>query len=195
MSNTHTHDHHDAGAKSIFGIWVFILSDAIMFAVLFSAYAVLHDQTYGAAGIGQVATLPYMLVATYVLLISSLTVGFAQVAINKGCVKATWFWLLLTIVASLGFVFMQETTFAHLINSGNSWQKSAFLSAFFTLVGGHWFHVIIGVVWALVLMIQLACQGASSTMKTRVVCLGMFVHYLNMLWVFTFAIVYLLGAA
>lgn len=194
MSNVHTHDHHDSGAKSIFGIWIYILSDAIMFAALFSAYAVLHDQTYGAAGIQQVATLPFILVATYVLLFSSLTVGFANVAMKKGCAKAAWFWLLVTALCSLAFVLMQETSFANLIYSGNTWQKSAFLSAFFTLVGCHWIHVIIGIVWAVILMIQMAYQGTSASMQTRFKCLGMFVHYMNVVWVFIFAIVYLMGA-
>lgn len=194
MSDLHHHYSEETSAKSIFGVWVYLLSDAVMFAVLFSSYAVLHSNTFGAANITQIATLPFVLCVTYVLLASSLTVGFASVATQNGKKGAAIFWLLVTGVLSVVFMAMIETMLANLYASGNTWHDSAFLSIFYTLIAAHWVHVLIALVWNVMIIFQLFSRTADLQMTTRVKSLGMLTHYVNIIWVFIFAIVFLMGA-
>ncbi len=190
------HHHHqlEARDKVVFGFWIFVLSDFVLFSVLFVSYVVLHKNTYGGAGIHQVATLPYVLLETFLLLTSNLAAGFAYWAVNKKASGQTVFWLIVTFGLALLFVLMGFNQFHNLIASGNSWQRSAFLSSFFGLVGIHWLHVIVGMLWIVILLIQFGMKGASFTMQTRVRCLGIFWNFLNLVWLFIFVIVYLMGA-
>lgn len=188
------HDDHGASSRAVYGFWVFLLSDLIMFSALFASYAVLRNNTFGGIGIQGVATLPYILVMTIVLIASSFTAGLSSAAFDKGSKCAVMFWLLVTLVITIVFIGMEQHQFASLIHSGNTWQRSAFLSAFFTLTGLHWFHVVFAAIWVVVLLIQFMGQGLTAVMRTRVTCLAMFFHFLNILWMFIFVIVYLMGA-
>jgi len=165
-----------------------------MFAAMFAAYVVLHNNTFGAATVKDVASLPYVFVLTAILLASSFTVGLASIAFDRGRRIGVNFWLLVTFALGLTFVLMQHQVFQHLLATGNSWHRSAFLSIYFTLIGGHWFHVIIALLWILVLLIQFPKLGFTYVMRTRLTCLSMFVHFITIMWVFIFAIVYLMGA-
>jgi cytochrome o ubiquinol oxidase subunit 3 len=192
---THAHDHHvEAGDRAIFGFWTFLLSDFIMFAALFASYVVLQHNTYGGIGIKDIVGLPYVLITGFALLVSSFTYGLSSVAFDRTRKAQALFWLLITFLFGLAFVLFEGHLFSVLIDTGNTWHKSAFLSIYFTLLGIHWFHVIVALLWAVVVFFQLSAKGLTSVMRTRLTCLGMFFHFLNIIWIFIFAIVYLMGA-
>ena len=192
----HSHDHHEMETRSkvLFGFWTFILSDFILFAALFASYVVLKDNTYGAAGIQQVATLPYALVMSLVLLGCSLVSGFTLQAFKSSSKGGALFWMLVTFVLGLVFFGMDYNQLHHLYITGNSWHKSAFLSIFFTLIGMHMAHFFVALLWMLILFVQVMVKGTSFFMETRVKTLTLFINFLNMLWAFIFVIVYLMGA-
>lgn len=190
----HAHHEHETSSKVLYGFWLFILSDFVLFATLFACYAVLSPNTYGGIGIQQVATLPYVLVASLLLLTCSFTYGLSAVSAQNLKKGLTQFWLLITLLFGLGFVGMEYHEFANLFLQGYTWQNSAFLSAFFALVGIHWLHTLVALIWIVILMIQLASHSISSTMRTKLACLGLFIHFLNIIWIFIFTVVYLMGA-
>lgn len=192
---THAHDHHvEAADRAIFGFWTFLLSDFIMFAAMFACYVVLQHNTYGSIGIKDIVGLSYVLITGFALLVTSFTYGLSSVAFDRSQKGQTLFWLLVTFAFGLVFILMEWHQFAVLIDSGNTWHKSAFLSIYFTLLGIHWFHVIAALLWAVVVFLQLSAKGLTTVMRTRLTCLGMFFHFLNIIWIFIFAIVYLMGA-
>ena len=193
-SLTYHEHHHDADATDLFGFWIYILSDCVLFAILFATYAVLHLNVYGGPGIKELTNLPYVLTETMVLLVSSFTYGLAILALYKSKMKSLLSWLFLTFLLGLGFVGMEIYEFVHLCLEGHSWQSSAALSAFFTLVGTHGLHVSLGLLWMLVLMIQLCCFRLTPQMKKRLAYLGLFWTFLDIVWIFVFTIVYLMGA-
>ncbi|MDF2940572.1 MAG: cytochrome o ubiquinol oxidase subunit [Gammaproteobacteria bacterium] len=190
----HDHHHEDTSSKVVFGFWAYIMTDFIMFAALFATYDVLRNNTYGGIGIGQVANLPFVLTQTLILLASTLTCGFAKAASHNNNKKGVLLWLAVSFVLGLIFASMGLHQLACLVASGSSWQTSAFLSAYFTLIIGHAIHVIVAMLWIVVLMIQFMSQDLSSTMKTRITCLSLFWNFISIVWVFIFIIVYLMGA-
>lgn len=194
MSTTAANHHPKANDKVVFGLWTFILSDCILFATLFVCYAVLHTHTYGNIGIKSVAQLPYVFITGLFLLATSMTYGFSSYGFEKGKKGVVWFWLLITLILGLAFVGFEYHEFAYLLHHGASWKDSAFLSAFFALVGIHWFHVIGALIWLAVLLIQFLSQPLNDMMRTRLTCVGLFIHFLNAIWIFIFTLVYLLGA-
>lgn len=196
-TNMHAHEHHGnklLDSKVIFGFWIFIMTDVIMFAALFATYAVLSGNTYGNIGIKQAASLPHILVQTLILLTSAFTYGIASVNSLKAGTNKTMLWLGITLLLGIAFFVMSYQGLAGLASSGHSWQKSAFLSAYFTLIGLQAVHVLAALVWIVILMIQLPMQKLTTTMRTRLACFGLFWDFLVMLWLLIFAIVYLMGA-
>lgn len=190
------HDHHEqeSFSKVTFGFWIFLLSNCSMFAALFAAYDVLKNHTLNGISIRDTASLPYVLLQSLLLLACPLFCGIAQSAFYKKNNGAIIFSLLLLFIFSLAFIFMQGSEFAHLIQEGNNWQKSAFLSIFFSLLGIYSLNLLVAMLWAFILMIQFAMKGPIAAMRTRLVCLSMFVIFLNIIWLFIFTIVYLMGA-
>lgn len=199
---THTLDHHDhdhdhqhhADTTDIFGFWIYIMSDCILFASLFATYAVLFKNTYGGPGIKEISSLPYVLVETFCLLISSVTYGLAVLAVYQKNTARVMMWLMITFLFGLGFVGMEINEFVHLFLEGHGWQTSAALSAFFTLVGTHGLHVSMGLLWMGILMFQLWKFKLNPMMAKRITYLGLFWHFLDIVWIFVFTIVYLMGA-
>lgn len=190
-----THDHHhNTDNMDIFGFWVYIMSDCILFAIIFATYAVLHTSTYGGPGIKQLTNMPYILGETMALLASSFTYGLAILAMYKKDQKQVMSWLIMTFVFGVTFVFMEVSEFVHLAVEGHSWQSSAALSAFFTLVGTHGFHVSMGLLWMLVAMIQLGIYGITPAMTRRLTYLGLFWAFLDIVWIFVYTVVYLMGS-
>ncbi|GAA4497384.1 cytochrome o ubiquinol oxidase subunit III [Pseudaeromonas paramecii] len=187
------HEHHDAGGSKVFGFWIYLMSDCILFACLFATYAVLTTGTAGGPTGKEIFELPYVLVETFCLLISSVTYGFAVLAMNQGNQAGVQRWLGITFLFGLAFIGMEINEFAHLIHEGYGPQRSGFLSGFFTLVGTHGLHVTAGLVWMLVLMVQIARKGLTARMNTRIMCLSLFWHFLDVVWICVFSIVYLLG--
>ncbi|ALA24835.1 cytochrome o ubiquinol oxidase subunit III [Piscirickettsia salmonis] len=190
----HHDGHHDDDSKDIFGFWIYIMSDCILFAIIFATYAVLHNNTFGGPSAAELASIPFILTETILLLVSSFTYGLAMLARNKGDAGQVLMWLVITFVLGLSFVAMELYEFAHLIHEGNSWQRSGFLSAFFTLVGTHGLHVTMGLIWMVVMIVQVYQNGINPLMTKRLTCLGLFWHFLDVVWIFVFSIVYLMGA-
>lgn len=186
--------YEDSNSKVIFGFWIFILTDFILFAALFAAYAVLHNNTYGGLGIKDIVDLPYSLLQSLIFVSSSLSYGLGIVALKKGDQRTLMFWLGVTFLLGLTFVCLEFNEFAKLVQNGHSWQSSAFFSSFFTLVGLQGIHVTVGLLWIVIVMIQLYMQRITPMMRTRLACLGLFWDFLNIIWIFIFSIVYLMGA-
>ncbi|MGK0663926.1 cytochrome o ubiquinol oxidase subunit III [Serratia marcescens] len=187
------HGHHDAGETKVFGFWIYLMSDCILFASLFATYAVLVNGTAGGPTGKDIFDLKFVLVETFLLLFSSITYGMAMIAMNKGKVGGVNTWLFLTFLFGLGFVAMEIYEFHHLIAEGFGPDRSAFLSSFFALVGTHGLHVTSGLIWIIVLMIQVSKFGLTATNKTRLMCLSLFWHFLDVVWICVFTVVYLLG--
>jgi len=196
MTHTATdlHHHHDTGTIDVFGFWIYILTDCVLFATLFAAFAVLHDNTYGGPGIKELASLPYVFAETLFLLASSFTYGLAMLSLYKGKTNRVITWLMITFLLGLSFIVMEVNEFIHLYLEHHSWHSSAALSAFFTLVGTHGLHVTLGLIWMAVMMIQLSIYKNTPTISKRLTYLGLFWHFLDIVWIFVFTIVYLMGA-
>lgn len=192
--NVHDEAHHpDMGANKIFGFWVYMMSDCIIFATLFATYAVMVNNLAGGPSGKQIFELPYVLVETALLLLSSITYGMAVIAMNKQCKEGVNGWLAVTFLLGLGFIGMEVYEFHKLIVEGFGPDRSGFLSGFFTLVGTHGLHVTAGLVWMLVMMIQVAMRGINETIRIRILCLSLFWHFLDVVWILVFTIVYLMG--
>lgn len=188
------HEHHDTGSTKIFGFWIYLMSDCILFATLFATYAVLVNGTAGGPTGKDIFSLPFVLVETFLLLLSSITYGFAVLAMNKGQKKQVNAWLAFTFLSGLGFVTMEIFEFHELIMEGYGPNHSAFLSSFFALVGTHGLHVTLGLIWILVMMVQVSQRGLNAMNQTRLMCLSLFWHFLDVIWICVFTVVYLLGA-
>jgi cytochrome o ubiquinol oxidase subunit 3 len=186
--------HHDTDDKNIFGFWVYLMTDLIMFASLFATYAVLRNNTFGGISIHEIFNGPFVLTETLVLLTSSLTVGLAMIESRHN--KKTTALILFGLTFLLGSIFlvMELTEFTKLFQEGNGFQKSAFLSSFFTLVGTHGLHIATGLFWMLLLMIQTLRRGLTTSILRKLTLFGMFWHFLDIVWIFIFTIVYLMGA-
>ncbi|MEN4851112.1 cytochrome o ubiquinol oxidase subunit III [Pantoea agglomerans] len=188
------HGHHDSGANKVFGFWIYLMSDCIIFATLFATYAVMVNNTAGGPAGKDIFELPFVLVETALLLLSSITYGMAVISMNKEQKGAVIGWLALTFLFGLGFIGMEIYEFHHLIAEGFGPDRSGFLSGFFTLVGTHGLHVTSGLIWMLVLMFQISKRGLNATNRTRIMCLSLFWHFLDVVWICVFTVVYLMGA-
>ncbi|WJV55060.1 cytochrome o ubiquinol oxidase subunit III [Pectobacteriaceae bacterium CE90] len=188
------HGHHDTGATKVFGFWIYLMSDCILFACLFATYSVLVNGVAGGPTGKDIFELPFVLVETFALLFSSITYGMAIVAMNKGKKSQVTTWLALTFLCGLVFIMMEVYEFHHLIAEGFGPDRSAFLSAFFALVGTHGIHVTSGLIWIIIMMIQVSRRGLTATNQTRLMCLSLFWHFLDVVWICVFTVVYLMGA-
>lgn len=185
-------DHHPQPSTMI-GFWLYLMSDCLMFAVLFAVYAVL-GRSYAAGPSGaDLFNLPLIAANTALLLASSITYGFAMIAMLKGNKRGVLSWLAITGLLGLGFLSLELYEFNHLIHEGAGPWRSAFLSSFFTLVGTHGLHVTFGTIWLVVLMVQVSKLGLTSANKRRLICLSMFWHFLDLIWIGVFTFVYLMG--
>ncbi|ADX46825.1 MULTISPECIES: cytochrome o ubiquinol oxidase subunit III [Comamonadaceae] len=175
------------------GFWLYLMSDCLIFAALFATYGVL-GRSYAAGPTGaQLFDLSLVAINTAFLLLSSITFGFAMLQKQKGNVGGTLGWLAVTGLFGLCFLGLELYEFHHLIHEGAGPQRSAFLSAFFTLVGTHGLHVTFGLIWLVVLMIQISKHGLIHENKRRLMCLSMFWHFLDVVWIGVFTFVYLMG--
>ena len=188
------HGHHDAGANKVFGFWIYLMGDCIIFATLFATYAVMVNNTAGGPAGKDIFELPFVLVETALLLLSSITYGMAVIAMNNQNKGSVISWLALTFLFGAGFIGMEIYEFHHLIKEGFGPDRSGFLSAFFTLVGTHGLHVTSGLIWMAVMMFQISKRGLTATNRTRIMCLSLFWHFLDVVWICVFTVVYLMGA-
>jgi cytochrome o ubiquinol oxidase subunit III len=185
--------HKEVTERTILGFWHYIMSDCILFATLFVTYAVLHNNTYGGPTSRQLFDLPYVLTETLILLTSSLACGLGLLEARRRDKNKTMIFFGATFLLGLAFLALEINEFYHLVQEGNSWQKSAFLSAYFTLVGTHGLHVASGLLWILVLMAQAWFGGLTWVIIKRFMCLSLFWHFLDIVWIFIFTLVYLMG--
>lgn len=185
--------HHEEGASTSIGFWVYLMSDCLMFAVLFAVYGVLSGSYAAGPGPKDLFDLELVALNTGFLLISSITFGFAMLAMFKGNQKSTLLWLAVTLLFGLCFLYVEIYEFRHLIHEGAGPQRSAFLSAFFALVGTHGLHVTFGSIWLVTLMVQISQRGLIPANQRRMMCLSMFWHFLDVVWIGVFTFVYLMG--
>ena len=185
--------HLHEGHSTMLGFWMYLMSDCLIFAILFATYAVLGGNFAGGPGPKDLFDLPLIAINTAMLLFSSITYGFAMLAMDKNNRTQTLIWLAITGLFGLAFLGIELYEFAHLIHEGATPQRSAFLSAFFTLVGTHGLHVTFGIIWLVTLMVQVSTKGLTPANKRRLMCLSMFWHFLDVIWIGVFTFVYLLG--
>lgn len=181
--------------KTVFGFWVYIMTDCVLFATLFATYAVLHGNTYDGPAGRQIFNLHLVLAETLILLTSSFTIGLAMLAAHQSNKSKTILWFFATFLLGAAFLTIELSEFRHLVNDGNSWRRSGFLSAFFTLVGTHGLHITAGLVWMIVLISKLYRNGFAKNILKRLMLLSIFWHFLDVIWIFIFTIVYLMGVA
>jgi len=184
---------HPEGYSTMLGFWIYLMSDCLIFAILFACYAVLGGNYAAGPGPKDLFDLGLVAVNTAMLLLSSITYGFAMIAMQRGARRVTQLWLAVTGLFGAAFLGIELYEFAHLIQEGATPQRSAFLSAFFTLVGTHGLHVTFGLVWLVTLIVQLGRKGLIPANQRRVACLSMFWHFLDVVWIGVFTIVYLMG--
>ncbi|MFP3029086.1 MAG: cytochrome o ubiquinol oxidase subunit III [Arsenophonus sp.] len=187
------HWQYDIGATKIFGFWIYLMSDLILFACLFASYVVLVHGTAGGPSGKDIFNLKFILLETFLLLFSSITYGFAMLAIYKHKLNLVKLWLLITFLLGFGFIFMEIYEFNELISKGYGFDRSAFLSAFFTLVSTHGIHVIFGLAWIIIMIIHISRHGLTALNQTRLSCLSIFWHFLDVVWICVFTVVYLFG--
>lgn len=184
---------HDTQAKTVFGFWIYLMTDCILFASLFATYAVLRHNSYGGPDERELFNLPFVLTETMILLTSSFICGLALIAVHRRNKQQTLIFLAITAALGAIFVGMELYEFNKLAQEGNDWQRSGFLSAFFTLVGTHGLHIVVGLIWVTTMMVQLVRRGFTAGVVRRLTLFSLFWHFLDIIWIFIFSIVYLLG--
>ncbi|HUS26354.1 MAG TPA: cytochrome o ubiquinol oxidase subunit III [Nevskiaceae bacterium] len=187
-------EHAQATAKTTFGFWVYLMTDCVLFATLFATYAVLHNNTFGGPDARALFNLPFVLAETMLLLTSSFTCGLGLLAMHQRNKQMVLVLLGVTFLLGATFLGMELHEFSNLASEGNSWRRSGFLSAFFTLVGTHGAHITSGLVWIAVLSVQLWQRGLTVHTTRRLTLFSLFWHFLDIVWICIFTLVYLMGA-
>ncbi len=184
------HEHYN---RVLFGFWVYLMTDCVLFGTLFATYLVLHTHSFGGPTTQDLYSLRIALSETVVLLTSSFTCGLARLAAHYKSRARVLLWLFVTFALGAAFLAMEITEFTHFVQEGNSWAKSAFLSSYFTLVGTLGCHITFGMIWMVVLFCLVWKRGVESNNFRRITCFGLFWHFLDIVWIFIFSIVYLMG--
>ncbi|MGR9114278.1 MAG: cytochrome o ubiquinol oxidase subunit III [Gammaproteobacteria bacterium] len=177
----------------VFGFWVYLMSDAVIFALLFATYASMSRNFAGGPTSKEIFDLGNVFLETMLLLLSTLTCGIAMLSLSKNKKETLLPWLALTLLLGLGFVLMELNEFDSLIRQGTGPDRSGFLSAFFTLVGTHGLHVSIGLIWLLVMIPQIEQKGLTAPVRSRLYRFSLFWHFLDLVWVAIFSMIYLAG--
>ena len=185
--------HQDSFSKSFLGFWLYLVTDCLIFATLFTTYAIMHIETFGGVGPKDIISLKLTFIETITLLFSSVTCGLSVISAVKSNVKWTLIWLAATFMLGSIFLLTEFHEFRELYLEGHDWTKSAFLSSFFTLVGTHGLHVTMGSIWLLVNFFQVYFKGITMPVFRRLVIFSLFWHFLDLIWIFIFTLVYLFG--
>jgi cytochrome o ubiquinol oxidase subunit 3 len=191
LHDVHDNAHHDDGAKTTVGFWIYLMSDCLIFAVLFATFGVLAPNTAGGPGGAHLFDLSFVLGETTLLLLSSFTFGVAVLEMHAGRKNGAISWLGATFVLGAAFIGMELWEFHALIAEGAAPSVSAFLSSYFTLVGTHGLHVFCGLLWLAVMMHQIHRYGFDAMTRRRLACLSLFWHFLDLVWICVFTFVYL----
>jgi cytochrome o ubiquinol oxidase subunit III len=174
----------------IFGFWIYLMTDLVIFAVLFAVFAVLHSSTFGGPSAKELFHLPFAFAETLILLTSSFTCSLATFSVHRMQKKGAIFWFAVTFALGVAFLWLELSEFSSFIHENAGPERSAFLSSFFTLVGTHGFHIFIGLLWMIVAMIRIWLRALSPVDVSRIFRLAFFWHFLDIVWVFIFTIVY-----
>jgi cytochrome o ubiquinol oxidase subunit 3 len=184
-------DHPPNG--TLLGFWIYLMSDCLVFAALFAVYGVLGASYAGGPTPATLFQLPTVALNTAMLLMSSLTFGFAALAGQRSSRGGVLAWLAVTALFGGAFLVLEGREFAEFVRIGAGPDRSAFLSSFFALVGTHGLHVAVGLVWIAVLVTQIVRYGLTEALERRLACLGLFWHFLDVIWIGVFSFVYLIG--
>ncbi len=193
MAESETAHQEAAVERAMFGFWVYLMTDLLMFTVLFAVYAVLHGNTAGGPSGREIFSLPLALGETLLLLTSSLTCGIGMIAARQGKKAQVLAWFGLTFIMGLTFFVLEVTEFSKFIHEGHTPQTSAFLSSFFTLVGTHGLHILFGLIWMATMMVFILKRGLSEHMVRKLTALSLYWHFLDIVWIFIFTVVYLMA--
>lgn len=177
----------------VFGFWIYLMTDLVLFAALFAVFVVLRNNTFGGPSGHDLFHLPSAFAETLILLTSSFTCSLATLAILRQKKQLAFFWFMITFALGASFLSIELSEFSQFIAQGDSWQRSAFLSSFFTLVGTHGFHISIGLLWMIVAMSRLWFRPLLAPDISRIFRLAFFWHFLDVVWVFIFTVVYGMG--
>ena len=189
----HVTGEHHVPNGTLLGFWIYLMSDCLIFACLFAAYGVLGREYAGGPTGAELFELPLVALNTSFLLLSSITYGFAMLQMQQNKIAPMQIWLAITWLFGAAFLAVELYEFAHLIHEGAGPQRSAFLTSFFSLVGTHGLHVTFGLIWLIVLMLQVSQHGLITANKRRLMCLSMFWRFLDVVWIGVFTFVYLMG--
>ncbi len=189
---THEEKHEaEVYDRTMFGFWVYLMTDLLMFAVLFAVYAVLNGKTFGGESGRELFSLPLALTETLILLTSSFTCGIGMIAARRGNKLQTLMWFGITFALGLAFLSLELREFAEFIHEGYTLRSNAFLSSFFVLVGTHGLHITSGLLWMATTMVFVMKRGLNSHLLRKLAMLSLFWHFLDIVWIFIFTIVYL----
>ena len=190
---TDTH-HHDSDSTDVFGFWIYILTDCIVFGCLFATFLVLNNPGYPGPVLKNYVNLHDVLIETFLLLASNFTFCLAVLNLYQNKLHKAQLWLASTFLLGAGFIWMEVREFIHMANEGFRWDVSGAISSFFALVGTHGLHVSFGLLWIIVMIIQLPLIKENHIKRRRMTYLGLFWNFLDIVWIFVFTIVYLMGA-
>ncbi len=187
------HIEHEEDDSKVFGFWIYVMTDLVIFGVLFATYIVLRNNTFGGPSGRELFHLPTALAETLMLLVSSFTCSLAMLEIHRGQKKPAIFWFSATFALGAAFLAIEIAEFAKFAAEGHNWQQSAFLSSFFTLVGTHGFHIFFGLLWMVVTMVRIGLRPLVPSSISRIFRMALFWHFLDFVWIFIFTIVYGMG--
>ena len=190
---SHERAHSQSVERTLFGFWVYLMTDCMLFGTLFAAFIVLRNNTFGGPSGKELFEMKGVIAETLCLLVSSFTSGIAMPDALGTTKRKVIGWFAATFVLGAAFLALELTEFSAFIREGNSWERNASLSAFFTLVGTHGLHITIGLFFMLFLMFQVHFSGLTPAVLKRLTCLRLFWHFLDLVWIFIFTIVYLMG--
>ncbi len=191
--HSHGEHHVDHEQIKIDGFWIFLVSDVLLFGTLFATYVVLRTNYAGGPTGKEMFDVSGFITETFLLLTSSFTSGLATLEMHKNRVKPMIGWLIVTLLLGLGFIYFEVNEFTHMALEGAAYTRSAFLSAFFTLVGTHGCHVSLGIIWMTGIMIQVGQHGLTAITRRKLFIVGLYWHFLDAVWIFIFTVVYLIG--
>lgn len=189
-SIAHESAEKEVGDIKVFGFWIYLMTDLVIFAVLFACFVVLRNNTFGGPSGGELFELPSVIAETLILLTSSFTCSLGTLAIHREQKNKAIFWYAVTFLLGVAFLYIEISEFSKFVSEGASWQRSAFLSSFFTLVGTHGLHISIGLLWMVVAMFHIGFRSLSAPAVSQIVRMAFFWHFLDFVWIFIFTVVY-----
>lgn len=193
QNKKHPDPYHDTYSRTVFGFWLFVLTDFVLFGTIMACYVVLRPNTYGGPSAFELFDHDFALMQTFLMLLAATAAGLGGAAAHRKDRKMTLIFFSLTFLFSLLFMVFEYLDLARLVHAGYNWQKSGFLSAFFTLIGTHGLHVLLGLIFIPFMLVPVFKEGVGHEEVRRLTCLRMFFQFLNIVWIFIYTIVYFIN--